>query len=137
MTLAQLAGVSRTFRQTAARTAHALLQTGQAAKAERIFTALCALDAYDAYAHFGLGACLQRLGRPAEAEAAYARALVLQPGNTAARTNRAEVLLVLGRVEEARAQLAQACATTEPRYRKWAVRAGALEQACQRAAPKR
>jgi Flp pilus assembly protein TadD len=50
------------------------------AEAEREFRAVLDLQPVDDYAHFALGRCLERQGRPAEAVGHYKLARCLRPG---------------------------------------------------------
>lgn len=60
-----------------------------------------AQDAADAGAAFEEGACLERLGRTADAELAYRACLQHDPGHNRARVQLGNVLLVTGRAAEA------------------------------------
>ncbi|MFZ5874869.1 MAG: tetratricopeptide repeat protein [Nitrospirota bacterium] len=88
--------------------AEALLKTGNIREAVRNFQAVVAQEGdrpsfLSAKAYVGLGMSAERVGRPADALAAYATALKITPDLDEARFNRANVLMTVGRVPEATA----------------------------------
>jgi Flp pilus assembly protein TadD len=64
--------------------------------------------------HYCIGLASFRLGRPAEAVAAYSRAVALEPGYADALAAMSEALEMLGRRDEAHAARAAAAAVTTP-----------------------
>jgi len=73
--------------------------------AEKLFDGLTALDPYNADFHAALGAVYQQQKRRDEAMREYDRAVQLNEGHAAARTNRAELCIEDGRLEAALADL--------------------------------
>jgi Flp pilus assembly protein TadD len=66
-----------------------------------VFEALVALNPKDSASQAALGTVYQKLGRPADAEAAYSAALRLDPQNAVAFANRGELRLKRGDKEGA------------------------------------
>ncbi|HEX4620875.1 MAG TPA: tetratricopeptide repeat protein [Myxococcaceae bacterium] len=64
--------------------------------AKTVFEGLVALNPKDAASQAALGTVYQKLGRPADAEAAYSAALRIDPKNAVALSNRGEFRLKRG-----------------------------------------
>jgi Flp pilus assembly protein TadD len=58
----------------------AYFRLGRFEEAEREFRAVLDISPIDDYAHYALGRCLEKLGRPAEANKHYKLARSLRPG---------------------------------------------------------
>jgi tetratricopeptide (TPR) repeat protein len=100
--------------------AEALLKAGNVREAVRNFKAVLAQEGdhpsfLSAKAYVGLGMSAERVGRPAEALAAYELALKITPDLNEARFNRANVLMTAGRDPEATAAYEELLAR-EPRF---------------------
>lgn len=108
ITLAQLEGISKDELEKMADVGYALLSQGKLDDSERIFAGLIALDPYNAYAHMGYGAVLQRLERYEESERAYVRALQIDGQATAVWANLGEVQILQGKLAEAVQSLTKA-----------------------------
>jgi tetratricopeptide (TPR) repeat protein len=70
---------------------------------------------WSAKAYVGLGMSAERVGRPADAVAAYELALKISPDLNEARFNRANALMTVGRVPEATAAYEELLAR-EPKF---------------------
>ncbi len=78
-----------------------LLDAGRYADAQKVFEGLIALDPTEANFHFALAATFQHQDQLDEALLEYDRTLSLNNTELAARTNRAEVLMMKGELEKA------------------------------------
>jgi tetratricopeptide (TPR) repeat protein len=81
------------------------LDSGDLTEALTRFEECIRLDARDAEAWFRKGLTLRRLGRPADAEAAFRTVLELDPTHAGARLNLGQVLLSIGKEAEGRAEI--------------------------------
>lgn len=99
LTLAEIEGMTAADAYALAEFGWMLLEQGRPPAAALIFEALALGNPRHAYFHALYGAALQRGGDPDGALDAYGRALALDPNETAALVNRAEILL--GRGEDA------------------------------------
>jgi Flp pilus assembly protein TadD len=95
-TLAALEGMTAAEAYAIADYGWTLLAQGRVRAAETIFATLTLGNPRHSYFHALHGAALQRLDRTAEALDAYGRAIALDPGETSALVNRAELLLGRG-----------------------------------------
>uniref|UniRef100_UPI00130012A0 TonB-dependent receptor domain-containing protein n=1 Tax=Oceaniglobus roseus TaxID=1737570 RepID=UPI00130012A0 len=109
--LRRLAPGSRAALEASA--AYASDVAGDHTEARRLLVQAIELDPERAFLWNALGLEEDALDHPLEAEAAFRRALALEPGNPAAMGNLAVLLLDLERVEEARA-LAEALLRRDP-----------------------
>jgi tetratricopeptide (TPR) repeat protein len=133
-TLAEVEGLTAAEAYSIADFGWTLLEQGRAELAATVFETLALANPRHAYFHALHGAALQRASRPDEALAAYARALELDPDETGALVNRAELLLTAGRADEASEPLARALALDPDATRPETRRARALADALARAA---
>ena len=76
-------------------------ESGQVAKAQKVFEGLTALDPYESNFHVGLGAVCQKQGELDRALLEYDRAVQLNQHDIPALTNRAEVLVEKGELVSA------------------------------------
>ena len=77
------------------------LNSGQIAKAQKTFEALCALDPHIGEFHCALGIVYQRQGELERAKIEYDRALTLNEEDTTALVNRAELMIELQDIDGA------------------------------------
>lgn len=94
-TLAELEGLTAAEAYAIADFGWTMLGQGRADAAEAIFESLTISNPCHAYFHALLGSARQRLGDTDGALTAYARALAIDPDETGALVNRAELLLGL------------------------------------------
>lgn len=92
-TLAEIEGMTAADAYSLADFGWMLLEQGRGDAAAVLFEALTIGNPHHAYFHALHGVTLQRVGRDDEALAAYDRALAVDPNETAALVNRAEILL--------------------------------------------
>ncbi len=130
--LAQLAGIPKTLQYKVAAIGFKHLTRGKLQKARGIFQGLAELDPYDAWFQLALGSVAQREGNLPEADAAYSRALKLNPNGIAAFANRGEVRLLAGRREEGMADLRRAVSLDRSGRDPNAMRARAVIEAMKR-----
>src|SRR6185369_11620641 len=94
--LAEIEGLTAAEAYSIADFGWMLLEQGRAELAAAVFETLALANPRHAYFHALHGAALQRSGAAAEALEAYARALDLDPNETGALVNRAELLIQSG-----------------------------------------
>ena len=95
-TIAEVEGLTAAEAYAIADFGWMLLEQGRAATAAVVFETLALANPHHAYFHALHGAALQRTGAVAAALEAYGRALAIDPDETAALVNRAELLLEAG-----------------------------------------
>ena len=95
-TLAEIEGLTVAEAYSIADFGWMLLEQGRAELAAAVFETLALSNPRHAYFHALHGAALQRAGATVDALEAYARALALDPNETGALVNRAELLIQTG-----------------------------------------
>ena len=108
ITLADLYGLPHEQLYDIAQYGKMLFDQGKIEEAETIFTALTALDPYDANFHAGLGAVYQKQGKNEEAIVEYDRALQCNNFHIPSLVNRAELKIMKGALAEAAEDLKKA-----------------------------
>jgi Flp pilus assembly protein TadD len=113
MTLAELYALSHDELYEIAEQGQRFLDAERVDDAEKLFDGLTALDPYNADFHAALGAIQQLNGDKEGARREYDRAVQLNEGHVAARTNRAELNIEAGAYAEALEDL-RAVAVIDP-----------------------
>jgi len=106
--------------------AYSLLRNKKAADAEKIFESLCFLDHKNVLFKLGYASCLSKLGKLDEALTQYTLTLELDPLESSARINRAEILYKLGYFDEPIEELNYALSHSKAERDSWLSRARAL-----------
>jgi len=101
MTWAELMGMTRAEAFGIAQSAYRLFEHGQRERGRQVIEGLVVANPKVAAFHALLGGMQGRLGDEAAAHASYSQAIKLEPGNLAARVNRAELLLKQGLLDVA------------------------------------
>ena len=96
MTWAEVMGMTRAEAFGIAQSAYRLFEHGQREKGRQVLEGLVVANPKVAAFHALLGGMHGRLGDETAAHASYSEAIKLEPGNLAARVNRAELLLKKG-----------------------------------------
>ncbi|HEY1099639.1 MAG TPA: hypothetical protein VGF99_11960, partial [Myxococcota bacterium] len=95
-TWAEVMGMTRAEAFGIAQSAYRLFEFGQREKGRAVLEGLVVVNPKVAAFHALLGGMQGRLGDEKAAHASYSQAIALEPGNLAARVNRAELLLKQG-----------------------------------------
>jgi predicted Zn-dependent protease len=101
MTWAEAVGMTKHEAFGLAQSAYRLFEHGQQDKGRKAIEALVVVNPNVGAFHALLGGMAGRMGDEATAERCYSKAIELEPGNLAARVNRAEMLLKKGKVADA------------------------------------
>lgn len=101
MTWAEAIGLTRHEAFGMAQAAHRMFEHGMQERGRKGMEALVELNPLVGAFHALLGGMAGRMGDEALAEQCYSKAIELEPGNLAARVNRAEMLLKKGKVADA------------------------------------
>jgi predicted Zn-dependent protease len=101
ITWAEAVGMTKHEAFGIAQSAFRLFEHGQQEKGRKAIEALVELNPKVGAFHALLGGMAGRMGDEVTAERCYTKAIELEPGNLAARVNRAEMLLKKGKVADA------------------------------------
>lgn len=128
ITLAQLESIDPQLLNRVAEAGHRFLKAGKYSEAQKHFEVLSFLDSKNVLYQTALASSYQKAGKLDDALAAYTIALEIDPEESAARVNRAEILYQLGYYNEPIAELEEALKSSKPNRDSWLGRAKALKK---------
>ncbi|MBF0493116.1 MAG: hypothetical protein HQM15_10095 [Deltaproteobacteria bacterium] len=128
ISLAQLESIDPKLLNQLAQTGYLYLKSGKYGEAEKIFGVLSFLDSKNVLYQTALASAYHKAAKLDDALAAYTIALEIDPKETSARINRAEILYQLGYFNEPIAELDFALKNPKLERSSWLSRARALKK---------